>query len=287
MSYVEIRRNADRVRAIPLETVLELAGARRDRHDRAKWHTKSGVLSVTGAKFMDWHLSAGGGGAIDLVIHLMGLDFKGAVAWLCHRFPDADPSQRAGRSEEAPPAGRQLRLPRRDPGKLALVLRYLVGERRLPRSVLVPLVERGVLYADERANAVFLMLAEDGRPAGAELRGTGRRPFRSMAKGSRKDLGCFSVPAPGPRRVVLCESAVDALSCHALYPGFRCVSTAGARPDPLWLGPLLRGGHEILCGFDADETGDAMARAMTALHPAVTRLRPPRKDWNDVLRSNP
>ena len=73
---------ADRLRAVPLETVLTLLGARRDRHDRAKWHTERGPLSVTGAKFMNWHQHRGGGGAIDLVMHLAGVNYGTALRWL-------------------------------------------------------------------------------------------------------------------------------------------------------------------------------------------------------------
>jgi len=58
----------------------------------------------------------------------------------------------------------------------------------------------------------------------------------------------------------------------------RCLSTAGARPNPLWLQPLLHRHDPIYCGFDADPTGDQMAAAMIALHPAIKRLRPPAHD---------
>ena len=68
-------------------------------------------------------------------------------------------------------------------------------------------------------------------------------------------------------------------------PHRRCLSTAGARPNPRWLAPLLNQGCEVYCGFDADPAGDDMARAMIALHPTVKRLRPPEHDWNDVLRA--
>ena len=85
--------------------------------------------------------------------------------------------------------------------------------------------------------------------------------------------------------MVLCESAIDAISCLALHTECRCLSTAGARPDPRWLRTLLDQGSRIYCGFDADPTGDSMAHAMIALHPAVQRLRPSQHDWNDLLRS--
>ena len=48
--------------------------------------------------------------------------------------------------------------------------------------------------------------------------------------------------------------------------------------------PLLAGGGTVRCGFDRDATGEAMAQAMIARHPAIHRLRPAYKDWNDVLR---
>ena len=53
MSGDPFRRRADRARAVPLEAVLLARGAVRDRHDRSKWHTEQGPLSMTGAKFIN------------------------------------------------------------------------------------------------------------------------------------------------------------------------------------------------------------------------------------------
>ena len=279
MTFWQFKAAAPRLRAIPLERVLPLCGAQPDRADRRKWHTPAGVLSVTGAKFMNWNLGVGGGGAIDLVIHLHHLDFKAAVTWLADHFPGALPPEPV-----APPAV-PLRLPPPAPGQLARVRDYLVGLRGLPLTLLEPLLAAGTLYADARANAVFLLCDDHHLSVGAELRGTTGAPWHGLAPGSRKDLGCFAIPV-GPRpTVVLCESAIDAISCLALHPWHHCLSTAGARPNPHWLQLLLDRGCEIYCGFDADPTGDHMARAMMALHPAVKRLRPRQHDWNDVLRA--
>jgi hypothetical protein len=280
MTFREIRERANRVRVIPLEEVLLLAGAVRDLSDRAKWHTAQGVLSVTGAKFMNWNRGIGGGGAIDLVIHLHDLEFKAAVAWLSGHFPDACASDRA-----QPPTRPVLRLPPPEARMLPVVRRYLVQDRCLAPSLIEPVIEAGRLYADARGNAVFLLLGKENRPVGAELRGTTSTPWRGMAPGTRKDRGYFSVFPPNARTVVLCESAIDALSCFALHPQWMCISTAGASPHPRWLPSLLHAGHEVYCGFDADRTGDQMARAMMDLQPAVIRWRPPLHDWNDVLKA--
>jgi len=282
MTYNEIRQRADRLRGIPLETVLPLTGAQRDRSDRAKWHTGQGVLSVNGMKFMNWQRGAGGGGAIDLVMHLQCIGFKDALEWLWYHFPCS-----AGLLPvHAPPPSRlRLRLPPKHPGMLSRVLHYLERDRGLPPAWTQSLAASGSLYADTRANAVFVLLGKENTPVGAELRATTQSRWRGMAPGSRKDLGYFSVPAVQPRAVVLCESAIDAISCAALHPDRLCISSSGARPNPTWLAALIEQHDDLCCGFDSDPTGDAMAAAMIALYPIVRRLRPPLHDWNDVLRS--
>lgn len=280
MTFRQIRDLADQVRTIPLEAVLRRSGAQPDRFDPRKWHTPQGVLSVTGAKFMNWNRGTGGGGAIDLVIHLHNLGFKEAVQWLGRHWPSFPCPQPDRVFPKAP-----LALPLPDPAQLGRVRHYLVGERALPLALIEPLIQSGTLYADFRANAVFLLLAKQNQPVGAELRGTTPRPWRGMAPGSRKDLGFFSIPTAPLPQIILCESAIDALSCLALHPQHRCISTAGARPNPLWLPSLIAQGAQVYCGFDADPTGDAMAHAILSLHPTVQRLRPNQHDWNDALKS--
>ena len=282
MTFGARRQLAACLRVLPLERVLPLCGGQPDPDDRHKWRTPVGTLSVTGAKFMNWTRGAGGGGAIDLVIHLHRLDFKGAVDWLAGHFPEVLPPEPA----MLPPPASALRLPPPAPSQLARVSDYLIARRRLPSVLVASLIDSGTLYADAQANAVFLLRSEHHLPVGAELRGTTGAPWHGLAPGSRKDLGCFAIPVEPRPTVVLCESAIDALSCFALHPGYRCLSTAGARPDPRWLQPLLDQGCQVYCGFDTDPTGDAMAAAMITWHPRVQRLRPTQHDWNDVLRTS-
>lgn len=279
MTFQDIRDRADRVRAIPLQEVLQLAGAKRDRYDKAKWHTSQGAISCTAAKFMNWNQGVGGGGAIDLAMHLNNLGFKAAVEWLCHHFQDLD-----GQAPLEPARTTELILPPEDPGKLPAVKRYLTDERSIAPSLIRRLIESGRLYADTRGNAVFLLLEKEGRIVGAEIRGTSSMRWHGMAPGSQRDLGYFSFPAPGATTVILCESAIDAISCFELHPMCLCVSTSGARANPSWLPSLLREHREIYCGFDSDSTGEAMASNMMALHPEIRRLRPSQHDWNDVLK---
>jgi len=294
MNFEEFRRRAAAVRAAPLEDVLLCRGAVRDRCDRRKWHTEQGPLSVNGPKFINWRRGQGGGGAIDLVMHLASVDFRTAVAWLQQHLPASPPTIGAhaahvlGREPSAtiPQKPGVLRLPIRDDRLLDRVRQYLTRRRGIVTSLIEPLVQSGKLYADRRGNAVFLLVAGKAqRPIGAELRGTGPRVWRGMAPGTRKDLGYFWIGAQGSQEIVLCESAIDAISCFQMLPQRICISTSGVRADPPWLRTLIGRGYAVLCGFDADDPGDAAAAQMIALHPAVRRLRPPAHDWNDALAS--
>jgi hypothetical protein len=301
------RRRADLVREIPLEVVLRSWGAVRDPRDKSRWHTQRGPLSVSGTKFFSWHDRHGGGGAIDLVMHLGRFSAKHAIEWLWHHCGD---SQLAGTHPAAAPdstfpsgpnrpadghcdSPSQLRLPLSSPANLERVRQYLQQRRCLSRKILASLIDAGKLYADGRGNAVFLMVAgKPNRPIGAELRGTGSRVWRGLASGTRRDAGYFWIGRRDSQQIVLCESAIDAISCFqmqtqhhdAQLPGeCICISTAGIRPDAPWLRPLLARGYEIYCGFDTDEPGETASRQMMARHPLVQRLRPAHHDWNETL----
>ncbi len=280
MSSPGDRERTDRLRAIPLTDVLRAVDAQPDGHDPAKWHTRRGTLSINGAKFFNWNESAGGGGAIDLAMHLQGLVFRQAIDWLAQRFAVMP------ESAVAPPhTPRQLVLPVPDPDAWNAIIRYLNGPRSLPMAALQTLRASGELYADRRHNAVFLMRDERGLPCGAELRGTGEHNWRGMAPGSCKDNGYFAIGPLRPNTIVLCESAIDAISCLTLHPERLCISTSGARDNPAWMPALMARGLHVYCGFDTDSTGERMAQAMIARHAGVRRLRPPCHDWNDTLRA--
>jgi len=287
MNFDEFGQLADQMRELPLESVLRARHAVRDRRDKYKWHTDQGPISITGTRFMNWQQGVGGGKAIDLALHLGERDFRTAVLWLARNVAgivttDLLHTPRSASTPIGPK--RPLRLPVRDHGKLSRVIGYLAHERRLPAALVNLLIDDGRLYADERSNAVFLMLAgKPHRMVGAELRGTGAQCWRGMAPGSTKDAGFFWIGDAASQRIVLCESAIDAISCHALDRERICISTSGVRSNPRWLPALIARGYTIACGFDADQAGDDAAKAMITRYPLIERLRPPAKDWNDVL----
>lgn len=271
------------MRNIELRAVLERTGAGQDEFDKAKWHTPQGAISVTGQKFMNWTQGIGGGGAIDLVMHLTACDFKAAVFWLSDSFADCAIHKHLGRTISI--STHPFSLPGIDVSRLGQVRNYLRDDRCIPARLIDLLVGSGKLYADKRANAVFLLLGKEKRVVGAELRGTTQSKWHGMAPGSRKDLGCFYLKSSNTNKAVLCESAIDAISYFALEPNCIALSTAGANPNPAWLSNLIKKGFDTYCGFDSDDTGDSFANSMIRLYPTVKRIRSVKHDWNEELQS--
>ena len=113
----------DALRSTPLDTVLRLTGATQHPRDKSKWVTSKGNISINGMKFFNWTQSIGRGGAIDLTMHLLDLNYTDALAWL---------ASKAGHRTALPStpqptyARRPLVLPKRDDSGRTRVLRYLV-----------------------------------------------------------------------------------------------------------------------------------------------------------------
>ena len=261
------RARADAARAIPLPDVAARLGYRKDPADGTRWKRPGSVISIDGPKFHDHVRGRGGGGAIDLVIHAEGCGFHEAL----RRLEEiASPGLPEGRAWER-------------------VRRRLLLHRGLDPELIGHARRIGVLGADGRANAVFACRDRDGVRTGAELVGTlPGRPFKGMARGSRKAAGGFWISRrPAPETALLVEGAVDALSAWTLDEGARIdivISTAGvAARMPEWIGGL--GLRTVLCGYDADPAGDRAARCLETHDPKVRRMRPHGgKDWNEILR---
>jgi len=279
--FESVRKQATFVRDIELRRVLERTGAVMDKKDPAKWHTGQGTLSVNGQKFFNWTENAGGGGAIDLIIHLHQVNLIKAVAWLAENFASNEVQLL---DDVKILTHKPLVLPLSNPRRLPRIIHYLTSERCLPKALVQSLIETGNLYADGRANAVFLLLGKGKAVVGAEIRGTTNKPWHALASGSKKDSGFFYIKSDASKQVVICESAIDALSYYSLNPDCIAISTAGAHPNPPWLSSLIKRGYTVFCGYDADKTGDLMAKQMIALYPIIERIRPVKHDWNDVLQ---
>jgi len=300
------------VRGIDLEDTMRTLGGVQDRHDTHKWQVAGEHISINGEKFYNHDRQSGGGQSIDLVMHVGGYTFKQAVAYLNHEAgPDlavaaaAQYGARQGQEIVERERGEPARFlpPARDEGRWPQVQAYLTEERAIPPGLVDELHARGTLYADRRANAVFLRTDTEGQAVGASLRGTlPGSQFQGLALGSRRDAGhfSFSVGEPAPYRVPqyhIAESPIDALSRAALAQRagergeFTFVSNDGHGELPRrQIDEGLARGALVHCGFDNDAGGDTLWKQVTEAYPraeAIVRERPPAgaKDWNDALQA--
>jgi hypothetical protein len=296
MDAIELQQ----IRSVPLEAVLEGFGAQRDPKDpKHNWRVGDSRITVTGDKFLDHNNERGGGGALDLTLHLMGHDckdpsgkaFRKAARWLgsSERETQVAAFQVREQALADVPANKEQQAPLPDDSRMGRVRRYLTQERAIPAELVDSAIETGLLFANTRANAVFRLRDETGRDVGFELRGTHEKPFHSVY--GEKGLfyaGKEIMPTPA-RTAAFVESAIEALSYKALNPQALVVSTTGnAIERPERLGKLLLDrGFKIVAAFNADLDGDRFAKRFTErLDGRVTRDRPQHvNDWNLELRA--
>jgi hypothetical protein len=164
------------LRELALEDVAWQLGLDRDDNQPNSWKGHGHIINIDGSKFYDFAPSSqkGGGGAIDLVMHVNNYDFKTAISWLHDRFGSSgvmraaiaktqkeviEIAQQQPRPQFTPPAA--------DDSQWLAVHNYLTKNRGLPEHLVSALFESELLYADERKNAVFGMRSLTGEVMGA------------------------------------------------------------------------------------------------------------------------
>jgi hypothetical protein len=170
---------------------------------------------------------------------------------------------------------------------------YLERDRSVPAAVLSSPRFAGCMRIDARGNTVFPHFDAAGL-CGYEIKNRG---FTGFAAGGKKGLW-FSHTRPDDRRLVLTESAIDALSYATLFPepeDRTRYASLGGRPSLRQMGLVqaavtkLPEGAEIVAAFDADEAGRWLAMAIGDVVGRVrrqARVHLPATegdDWNQVL----
>ncbi|WP_321164300.1 DUF3991 domain-containing protein [Chlorogloeopsis fritschii] len=301
----ELKQLADQLRDLPLEDVAWHLGLTQDTKGNLRWKGVGHIINIDDSKWYDFSPSVnkGGGGAIDLVMHVMGCKFKEAIATLNDRFGESlmqravthharEQAAEIAQTEPTP----QFVPPVEDETNWQAVYNYLTQKRGLSENLVQHLHTSGLVYADSQQNAVFLMRGLDGETTGAFLRGTRGEDntFMGYATGTKRTEGWFYIrwggqPSDEIQRVVLCKSPVDALSFAMLevealgeMPQQRtmCMAADNVRSVSV---EFLKNIPTVVAAYDNDAAGDETAQAIMELLPLSCRVRPQAKDWNQEL----
>ena len=296
------QQQTEQLRDLPLDDVAWELGLH---HEQSRWRGENHIINIDESKFSDLDPGSplGGNGAIDLVMHVNQCDLRQAVVWLHERFGEsgaigaaiAKSYQVAAEIIQLEPRP-QFTLPVEDKNKWLAVEHYLTQKRGIPEKFVQVLHNRGLVYADDQQNAVFVMRSLEHHAKGAFKRGTRgeNNNFLGYEFGTKRRESWFyfhlgEQPTSPVERLVLCKSPIDTMSFAMLeylvkgeVPLKRTLYMAIDRPNSL---PVEQLQHipNVQVAFDSSELGNANARAIKQLLPQAKRNRSKARDWNQEL----
>lgn len=305
---MDLRILASQVRDIPLCEILEQHGFTL-RKEGLSFRAKDDAhnIVVTGFRWYDNKAQVGGGGAIDLQMHLTGTDFPTACKALAERVPSAlvsAPNRSSLGGSIRPEVKRAsfgelaAKYAVRDDSNWTVARSYLTETRQIPVNLVDDLYRSGVIYANNhRPNPSLVFCHRDinGVVRGATLRDT-RHDSKFRPTLGNKLNAWFSIgDLKTAQTVAAVESPIDALSYFSLRKGntagFAVVSCSGATIPTELLLQVYGRDQLLIVALDNDRAGGRgweKAWEETADLPGI-KISPdcPRnKDWNeDLLQS--
>ncbi len=147
------------VRALPLEQIAKSLGLKPDVQSLGQWRNHAHTLNITGSKFYDWQTLKGGGGVLDLVMHVQHCDFRRAVVWLRDRFGESatlqavvDTSREILQSEPM----HLFSLPDSLQQHWQIARSHLTRSQKFPARLIDQLHQQGLIYANSDQELVFV-----------------------------------------------------------------------------------------------------------------------------------
>ena len=243
---MKISELADQVRGIPLRDVLERYGFEvRPEGTTLRAKSEHHNIVVTGSRWFDNKAGVGGGGAIDLVIHLAKVNFSAACRSLADEFLPLASGQTAlsfpkSWQESSHPEKKSFEelaaiYAVREDSNWPIARAYLIEQRKISPPLVDELHARGSIYAnDHRPNPslVFLHRDQHGKVRGATLRDTKHQSVFRPCLGNKLTAWFAVGNLTEADRIVAVESPIDALSYYSLFGcrggALAVVSCAGA-----------------------------------------------------------
>ena len=270
----------DRANEVSLEDFLRSQGETLKRCGKDMEWKAHDSLKVRGNK---WHRFSNdtGGYPISFVMEFYGKSFPEAVEMLIGEKGE-------GQLEAVPAPSPEFHLPLRNVTN-ANARNYLVTERKIDEGLTDLFLNAGDIYEDaQHHNVVFIGRDPEGMPRYAHCRGT-KDKFRLDVAGSDKSYG-FCYQGKDDKLCVF-EAPIDLLSFINLF------SKSWMEHSYLSLGGVAykalqqfiedhKGIRTIYLCLDNDEAGEAACIHLNKDIPEgmkVYRMKPPVKDWNELL----
>lgn len=275
--------NLKQLRELDLGNVCAWAGLKQDSGDKRQFKGNGYRININGFSWYDHEAGRGGGGAINLTMHLRHCAFNDAVEYLASQdlstvvVTKTEPSKKQASGNSYVPTRFDANLPH--------VINYLTQQRRINPALVQWCIDKGLIYADGFKNCVFMY-----GYVGCELRGTSKTKWRA-AHGKLEQP--FLLPCANTNTIAIVENAIDALSYREIHKSHAVAAIGGNANKTIMTGVVelvkSKWHLEIASAFDNDnggETAHAMLLKIAEQHGVkekVYRMKPNAKDWNDHL----
>jgi Toprim-like len=303
---MKISELVDQVRDIPLRDVLEHYGFETEPEGttlraRSEHHN----IVVTGSRWFDNQAGLGGGGAIDLVIHIAQVNFSAACRSLADHFRPFATSQKTlsfpKRSQQPPNLEKKCFeelaaiYAVRDESKWPIARAYLVERRKIVADLVDELHQAGTVFANNHCpnpSLVFLHRDVQGVVRGATLRDTKHQSAFRPCLGNKLTAWFAVGDITTASSIAVVESPIDALSYYCLHahrPGeLTVVSCAGAIVPHELMAQACERKQSFIVALDNDPAGEQgwrKARDASAewIGFKISSHSPKHKDWNEDL----
>lgn len=303
---MSLSKIADQVRDIPLDEVLERYGFEFKVEGRTlRVHTEEHNIVVTGNQWFDNKANIGGGGAIDLVMHIGGMDFAGACRFLATQFQPLAASQTAlsfpsSIRKQSPPKKKPFEelaavYAVRDDSNWPVARAYLVDKRQINTEIVDELHAAGLIYTNNhRPNPSLVFLHRDinGNIRGATLRDTEHQSAFRPCLGNKLTAWFTVGDLAKAERIVAVESPIDALSYHSIFAcsgsSLAVVSCSGAIVPQELMYQVHERRQAFVVALDNDPAGKrgwlkAWNETLDWTGFKLSVECPNHKDWNEDL----
>jgi hypothetical protein len=303
---MKISELADQVRGIPLRDVLEHYGFEtKPEGTTLRARSEHHNIVVTGSRWFDNKAGLGGGGAIDLVIHVAKVDFSEACRSLADHFR---PSAATQKTLSVPKSSQQSLHPEkksfeelaaiyavRDETKWPIARAYLVERRKIAAGLVDELHQAGTVFANNHCpnpSLVFLHRDLQGVVRGASLRDTKHQSAFRPCLGNKLTAWFAVGEITTAPTIAVVESPIDAISYYCLHAHrageLTVVSCAGAIVPHELMGQAYERKQSFIVALDNDRAGEhgwrkARDASSKRIGFQISWDSPKRKDWNEEL----